>query len=67
SAVLRIYEGAAHIQVKIVERYLDRDKVIGLFPPQAALMRDPADLTSLDDVIAEIEMWQPQSLATVSS
>ena len=52
---------------KIVERYLDRDKVIGLFPPQAALMRDPADLTPLDDLIAQIEMWQPRSLATVSS
>ena len=67
SAVLRIYEGAAHIQVKIVERYLDRDKIIALFPPQAALMRDPADLTPLDDVIAESEVWQPQSLATAAS
>src|SRR6185437_9141655 len=67
SAVLRIYEGAAHIQVKIVERYLDRDKVMALFPPSAALMRDSADLPSLSDVIAEIESWHPSTLAAVSS
>ncbi len=65
SAVLRIYEGAAHIQVKIVERYLDRDKIMSLFPPSAALMRDPSDLEPLDDVIAKIETWQPGKLATV--
>ncbi len=65
SAVLRIYEGAAHIQVKIVERYLDREKIMSLFPPSAALMRDPADLEPLDDVIADIETWQPGKLVTV--
>ena len=67
SAVLRIYEGAAHIQVKIVERYLDRDKIMALFPPSAALMRDPNELAPLSTVIAEIESWQPSQLATVSS
>ena len=67
SAVLRIYEGAAHIQVKIVERYLDRENIMALFPPSAALMRDPADLPPLANLIAEIETWQPSPLAAVSS
>ena len=67
SAVLRIYEGAAHIQVKIVERYLEREKIMALFPPSAGLMRDPADLVPLSTVIAEIEAWQPSPMATVSS
>ena len=65
SAVLRIYEGAAHIQVKIVERFLDRDKIMALFPPSAALMRDPNELTPLEQVIGEIESWQPSQLAAV--
>ncbi len=65
SAVLRIYEGAAHIQVKIVERYLDRDKIIALFPPSAALMRDPNELTPLPELIEQIESWQPSLMVTV--
>lgn len=65
SAVLRIYEGAAHIQVKIVERYLDRSKIISLFPPSAALMRDPNELTPLPELIAQIEAWQPSQMAAV--
>ncbi len=65
SAVLRIYEGAAHIQVKIVERFLDREKIMALFPPSAALMRDPRDLAPLSRVIEEIESWQPSQLAAV--
>jgi alkylation response protein AidB-like acyl-CoA dehydrogenase len=65
SAVLRIYEGAAHIQVKIIERYLERDKIMELFPPSAALMREPSDLKPLDEVINEIEAWQPSQLAAV--
>ncbi len=65
SAVLRIYEGAAHIQVKIVERFLDRDKVMSLFPPSAALMRDPKSLQPLAELIDEIESWQPAPMATV--
>lgn len=63
AAVLRIYEGAAHIQVKIVERYLDRDKIMALFPPTAALMLDPAALTPLATLTAEIESWRPAPLA----
>lgn len=65
AAVLRIYEGAAHIQVRIIERYLNRDKIMALFPPQAALMRDPSELTPLPELIAEIESWQPSELAAV--
>lgn len=65
AAVLRIYEGAAHIQVKIVERYLDRDGIMALFPPSAALMRDPDALTPLPELAAEIETWQPRPLAAV--
>jgi alkylation response protein AidB-like acyl-CoA dehydrogenase len=65
SAVLRIYEGAAHIQVKIVERFLDRAKVMDLFPPSAALMRDPDELTPLTELIETIESWQPSQVAAV--
>lgn len=65
SAVLRIYEGAAHIQVKIVERYLEREKFMSLFPPSAALMRDPSELMPLAQLIDEIETWQPGQLAVV--
>jgi alkylation response protein AidB-like acyl-CoA dehydrogenase len=63
SGVVRIYEGAAHIQVRIIERYLDRDKIIALFPPSASFMRDASELTSVSDVIAEVESWQPGLLA----
>lgn len=63
AGVPRIYEGAAHIQVRIIERYLSRDKIMSLFPPSAALMRDAADLTPIDELIAEIETWQPEPIA----
>lgn len=65
SAVLRIYEGAAHIQVKIVERYLERSKIMSLFPPSAALMREPSELTPLSELIEQIEAWQPSQMAAV--
>lgn len=58
AGVPRIYEGAAHIQVRIIDRYLPREKVMALFPPSAALMRDAGDLPPLDQVIAEVESWQ---------
>lgn len=63
SGVLRIYEGAAHIQVRIIERYLEREQIMALFPPSAALMRDPSELTPLETLTAEIESWQPRPLA----
>ncbi|HEU5424644.1 MAG TPA: acyl-CoA dehydrogenase family protein, partial [Nitrolancea sp.] len=65
SAVLRIYEGAAHIQVKIIERYLERAKIAALFPPTAGLMLEPSELAPLPELIAEIETWQPSQLAAV--
>ncbi|MBA2452727.1 MAG: acyl-CoA dehydrogenase family protein [Chloroflexia bacterium] len=63
SGVLRIYEGAAHIQVRIIERYLERDRIMALFPPSAGLMRDASELTPLETLTAEIETWQPGLLA----
>lgn len=63
SAVLRIYEGAAHIQVRIIERYLDREQIMALFPPKAALMLDPESQRPLDAIIAGIESWQPAQMA----
>ncbi len=65
SAVLRIYEGAAHIQVKIVERFIERDRIMELFPPSAALMRSPDEFTPLPTLIEEIESWHPSQLASV--
>lgn len=63
AGVPRIYEGAAHIQVRIIERYLERDKIMSLFPPSAGLMSDVSDLTPLDTLTAEIESWYPRPLA----
>lgn len=63
SAVVRIYEGAAHIQVRIIERYLERDKIMALFPPSASFMRDASELRPAEEIIAEVESWQPGLLA----
>jgi alkylation response protein AidB-like acyl-CoA dehydrogenase len=63
SAVVRIYEGAAHIQVRIIERYLERDKIMALFPPSASFMRDASELRPVGEIIAEVESWQPGLLA----
>jgi alkylation response protein AidB-like acyl-CoA dehydrogenase len=59
SGVVRIYEGAAHIQIRIIERYIEREKIMSLFPPAAAMMIDPSTLRPVDEIIAEVESWQP--------
>lgn len=62
AGVPRIYEGAAHIQVRIIERYLERDKIMSLFPPAAALMVDASSLRPVSEIMAEVETWQPRPL-----
>jgi butyryl-CoA dehydrogenase len=58
AAVIRIYEGAAHIQVKIIERHLPTRDILGLLPPSGAFMRSIDDFPPVADVIAEIDGWQ---------
>jgi butyryl-CoA dehydrogenase len=57
AAVIRIYEGAAHIQVKILEKFLPTRDIVGLLPPSGAFMRSITDFPSVVDVMAEINGW----------
>jgi alkylation response protein AidB-like acyl-CoA dehydrogenase len=57
AAVIRIYEGAAHIQVKILEKYLPTRNIVALLPPSGAFMRSINDFPPVADVLAEIDGW----------
>lgn len=57
AAVIRIYEGAAHIQAKIIGKHLPGKEILSLLPPNGAFMRDPRDFPSPAAVMAEIETW----------
>lgn len=57
--VIRIYEGTAHIQNKIVKRFFEGKDYRSLFPPQAALTLSPDELPSVDEIISEVETWIP--------
>ncbi len=59
SAVIRIYEGAAHIQAKIIGKHLPGKDILSLLPPSGAFLRDARDFPSPADVMAEIETWEP--------
>ena len=58
AVVIRIYEGAAHIQVKIIEKHLSREAILALLPPSGAFLRDVHDLPTVADVMAEVETWK---------
>jgi alkylation response protein AidB-like acyl-CoA dehydrogenase len=58
SAVIRIYEGAAHIQVKVIEKHLNREQILALLPPTGAFLRNAADLPSVADIMADVETWK---------
>jgi len=58
SAVIRIYEGAAHIQVKVIEKHLRREQILSLLPPTGAFLRNADELPSVADLIAEIGTWR---------
>ncbi len=55
--VIRIYEGTAHIQNKIVRRFFEGKNYRSLFPPQAALTLSPDELPSLSEVINDVNTW----------
>ncbi len=57
SAVIRIYEGAAHIQAKIIGKYLPGKDILALLPPSGAFLRNARDFPSLAAVMADIETW----------
>lgn len=57
SSVIRIYEGAAHIQVKILQNFWNKEKFAFLFPPTAAMLTSMASLPTLREVITEVESW----------
>jgi alkylation response protein AidB-like acyl-CoA dehydrogenase len=58
SAVIRIYEGAAHIQAKIIEKHVPEDEILPLLPPNGAFLRKIDDLPSLADVMATVDTWE---------
>lgn len=58
SAVIRIYEGAAHIQVKVIEKHLRREQILALLPPSGAFLRDVNDLPTAAAVLADTETWE---------
>ncbi len=57
SAVIRIYEGAAHIQAKIIGKYLPGKDILALLPPSGAFLRNARDFPSPATVMADIETW----------
>ncbi len=64
--VLRIYEGAAHILKKILDRNgITRSMRLLLYPPSAALERTVGELISADRLIAAIETWRTGRVAEV--
>lgn len=58
SAVIRIYEGAAHIQARIIGKHLPGRDIVSLLPPSGAFLRDLRDLPSPTAVMADIETWK---------
>jgi acyl-CoA dehydrogenase len=58
SAVIRIYEGAAHIQAKIIGKHLPNKDILPLLPPSGAFLRDAGEFPSPAAVMAEIETWK---------
>lgn len=58
SAVIRIYEGAAHIQVKVIEKHLRREQILALLPPTGAFLRNADELPSAAAILADVETWQ---------
>lgn len=57
AAVIRIYEGAAHIQAKIIGKHLPGKEILPLLPPSGAFLRDARDFPAPANVMAEIETW----------
>ncbi len=57
AAVIRIYEGAAHIQAKILGKHLPGKDILALLPPSGAFLRDARDFPSPAAVMADIETW----------
>jgi butyryl-CoA dehydrogenase len=57
AAVIRIYEGAAHIQAKIIGKHLPGKEILPLLPPSGAFLRDARDFPSPAAVMADIETW----------
>lgn len=55
AAVLRIYEGTSHIQLKIIERRWSRKQFLPLFPPTAALALDLKTLPSIGKLMRNLE------------
>jgi alkylation response protein AidB-like acyl-CoA dehydrogenase len=58
AAVVRIYEGAAHIQVKILEKHLPKRNIVALLPPSGAFMRSIDEFPPVADVLADIATWR---------
>ncbi len=58
AAVIRIYEGAAHIQVKILEKHLPKRNIVALLPPSGAFMRSINEFPPVADVLADIDGWR---------
>lgn len=68
--ITRLYEGASHIQVNILDRFkidnssgivkkeYDREKLLPLVYQSAATLRSAATLPPLPEVKAEIESWK---------
>ena len=63
AVVIRIYEGAAHIQVKIIEKYLPKEAILPLLPPTGAFLLDADDLPAASAVVADFERRMSASLA----
>ncbi len=57
SAVIRIYEGAAHIQAKIIGKHLPGKDILALLPPSGTFLRNAHDFPSPAAVMADIETW----------
>lgn len=58
SAVIRIYEGAAHIQVKVIEKHVRREQILSLLPPTGAFLRNADELPSADAILADVATWK---------
>lgn len=57
AAVIRIYEGAAHIQAKIIGKHVPTEKILALLPPTGAFLQDAAALPSVAATLADVETW----------
>lgn len=58
AAVIRIYEGAAHIQAKIIGKHVPTEKILALLPPTGAFLRDADALPTVAAVLADVETWR---------